>query len=498
MKNNILKIVFLLFSLNTNSQCLIRDTSFGTGAGVYNYNNYSYVYPIMLNDNKYLSQVSSGMIARFNENGSLDSNFGINGEFIMPNGALSMRDISVKNGYIYIVGERANNPTTDAFILRLTYDGVLDATFGVNGIVTFNTTENDEFQKVLVAPNNQIIAFGIKYTNPWKKLLIARFNSDGTVDTTFQNNGYEEMYVFPVNTETVQNVSEIQSNRYYIACSGQPNYGDSTRELVLLKLDLDGNLDSSLNGTGRLVVQSGANGPSYVKFLGNQLCYMTHGSIIYTNSYIHKFDISTSQSQVITVDYAATDYFFTNNFSKATVISHTSLPGYGGYKDLWIKTYNINNSPDTSLCNTGIYQFNLSDANNFLTDDIAGSIFLVNDKILVSGRYRQQGNQSATYMGAVTRFVDSPLSTDSFIESQISAFPNPVDNMLHITTRTIEYPISVEIVNLLGQSVLKFNFPTNDNNSEILIDVSILESSQYFLKLTDRSNKKYDAKFLKK
>jgi uncharacterized delta-60 repeat protein len=76
-------------------------------------------------------------------------------------------------------------------LARYNTDGTLDETFGENGKVTTDITSGFDFANTLVLqPDDRIVAGGIAQPTPSnQKYALARYNSDGTLDDTFSGNG---------------------------------------------------------------------------------------------------------------------------------------------------------------------------------------------------------------------------------------------------------------------------------------------------------------------
>src|SRR3954468_25047758 len=71
-------------------------------------------------------------------------------------------------------------------------DGTLDTTFGTGGTVTGRLTEgNSELAAIALAPNGKIIGLVYLPTGSSKGdgFAIARFNGDGSLDSTFGDGG---------------------------------------------------------------------------------------------------------------------------------------------------------------------------------------------------------------------------------------------------------------------------------------------------------------------
>ena len=128
-------------------------------------------------------------VARLNPNGSLDQTFGTNGTTIIDfGGDAATGDITItRAGKIIILGTEENN--CDMIIFQLNDNGSLDTDFGNNGftIVDLPGSSSESGNGGIILDSwGKIYAFG---TFNGLDFLIARLEKDGTLDTTFGNNG---------------------------------------------------------------------------------------------------------------------------------------------------------------------------------------------------------------------------------------------------------------------------------------------------------------------
>lgn len=184
-------------------------------------------------------------IARLNADGTLDSSFN-------PNANSDVQSMAIQpDGKILLVGQfstlqpnGAVSPTTRNYIARLNTNGTLDA--------TFNPRANNWVLSVAVQPDEKILVAGKLTTlqpngagSPITRNAIARLNSDGTVDTNFNPNvrytgqagEFREVYSMAVQADgKVTIVGPFIS----LQPSGAPS--PSTRNRVA-RLNADGTLD---------------------------------------------------------------------------------------------------------------------------------------------------------------------------------------------------------------------------------------------------------------
>ncbi|MBA3704946.1 MAG: T9SS type A sorting domain-containing protein, partial [Bacteroidetes bacterium] len=83
------------------------------------------------------------------------------------------------------------------------------------------------------------------------------------------------------------------------------------------------------------------------------------------------------------------------------------------------------------------------------------------------------------------------IKENTLSNNQVSVYPNPATNILHISSEQREFENSeIEISNIIGQLILYSAF-----NSEI--DVSKLTQGIYYLKVTTSNKQTYYSKFIK-
>ncbi len=201
------KIVTVGYSAEQNELTVIRynedgslDNSFGQGsvAGVatHKVGTYSYGNSLTLqSDNKIVAVgealvngIRTMLVVRFLENGVLDPSFGTQGIVTATIAAKnSATDIAIQDDNKIVVTGYTGDSNGKAVLLRYTPDGKLDSTFGNAGIIVAGFGSKSSFNAVAIQDNGKIIAAGSINQN---YAIIARYNVDGTLDTTFSDDGY--------------------------------------------------------------------------------------------------------------------------------------------------------------------------------------------------------------------------------------------------------------------------------------------------------------------
>jgi uncharacterized delta-60 repeat protein len=145
--------------------------------------------------------VSAFAAVRYNSNGSLDTSFDTDGKvttiFDSKNGnAMAMALQS--NGKIVLVGSSIINSSqgfTSCAMVRYNSDGSLDSDFDTDGKMTpvINTTAsflaNQQVNAVAIQSNEKIVVAGLSNDNTGPHIIMARFNSNGSFDTSFNTTG---------------------------------------------------------------------------------------------------------------------------------------------------------------------------------------------------------------------------------------------------------------------------------------------------------------------
>jgi uncharacterized delta-60 repeat protein len=149
-------------------------------------------------------------LVRYLPNGTLDSSFGSSGIATLPPPASFFLGESFtlgmtvqSNGDILATLYAFNNTSTmsEAVLVRLNTSGQPDSTFGTGGQVPLNfpvpTSWSASATRVLAQPDGKILVTG-NITPPFRNhsaplTLLARYLSNGVVDTSFGTNGVEEV-----------------------------------------------------------------------------------------------------------------------------------------------------------------------------------------------------------------------------------------------------------------------------------------------------------------
>jgi uncharacterized delta-60 repeat protein len=133
-------------------------------------------------------------LVRLLPGGALDSSFDGDGlataDFGMIESARSV--IVLGDGRLVVAGYRGpvNGNPGDFAVVRFLADGALDTTFGRGGLVIADSGDPDQAEQVIQLPNGKLQVAGFAdATGPNSDFLLARFLPDGVLDTSFGTDG---------------------------------------------------------------------------------------------------------------------------------------------------------------------------------------------------------------------------------------------------------------------------------------------------------------------
>jgi len=208
------------------------------------------------------------VLVRYNTNGSLDTGFGGGQGFVSaPIGPGTDTDsVSLAlqvDGSIVVAGVTSDGN----FVLRR-YDtnGALDPLFGTNGTggtTTTNVGSSAMGPAIALQSDGRIIAAGASgsIANPPINAVLVRYNTTGTVDTSFGAAPMGIVFTDIASSDNFSNAIVVQTdNKIVVAGHAFVDFTADTSDIALIRYDANGMLDSSFGagGTGVVVTDLGA------------------------------------------------------------------------------------------------------------------------------------------------------------------------------------------------------------------------------------------------
>lgn len=271
MKNKLYTTFFLRFaflvSLLMPKQILLAqpgtlDSSFGVNGTIVN-ENFGRVFCTEIQaDGKIViggqSLQEKIKLSRYQVDGTIDSAFGVNGIVLtdlVPEYQLfypAARDIVIQpDGKIIMVSQGYKKSgiygVYDVVLIRYNIDGSIDESFGTNGVAINDFgSDNDDPECIVLQSDGKILIGGQSISS-----FVARYNSNGSLDNSFNQTGWAKYNSGYVESIVIQPDSKL--------VLGGTNTDKLTGRFMLIRLQPNGLKDSSF-GTNGLVITDFAPG----------------------------------------------------------------------------------------------------------------------------------------------------------------------------------------------------------------------------------------------
>jgi uncharacterized delta-60 repeat protein len=201
-------------------------------------------------------------ITRYNTDGSLDTGFGVGGKSLNNFSDLRAFGIAVQevdhiaiqsDGKILAVGDALGFPNLYDFVIaRYNLDGSLDTSFGSGGKVLTDFAGGGDFAtQVVIQPDGKIVVGGrVVFSSPANfDFGLVRYNLDGSLDNTFGTNG-KVATDFANNNDRLWALALRKDGRIV---AGGETYNPSTGyDFVVAEYNVDGSLNTKFGSGGRV------------------------------------------------------------------------------------------------------------------------------------------------------------------------------------------------------------------------------------------------------
>lgn len=200
-------------------------------------------------------------VYRFTSAGALDKTFNSTGKKAIDFGATKNDFIfgvvlQPADGKIVVAGETCdtNFENCNFALARLNTDGSLDTSFNTTGKQTTDFGANDYANAIAIQKDGKLVLAGAKATSTTEYFALARYNTNGKLDTTFAGTGKKTLLISGTGTVNRSNSVLIQAADQKILVSG---FADG--DFAIARLTSTGGFDTSFNGTGKVTVDFGGD-----------------------------------------------------------------------------------------------------------------------------------------------------------------------------------------------------------------------------------------------
>jgi uncharacterized delta-60 repeat protein len=321
----------------------------------------------------------------------LDPTFGSDGRVSTPVGAGKAEAVLIQSdGRIITAGRRAANGGIDFAVTRHDADGRLDTSFGSGGTVTTDLgAVTDEALDAALLPDDGFVLVG-RTDGPGfnRNFGIARYHADGTLDTGFGGDGIVTTD-FAGQADQANSVAVQSDGKIVVA--GFAATGallNANGDFALARYNSDGTLDTSFGTDGMVTTDLGSKTELGRAVLiqpgdGKIVVAGTVDNNVVLARYTRDGEVDTSfgQSGITISDFGSDD--FANAVAltaggQILVAGHTL--GSGGHLDFSLARYTAGGGLDHSFATDGIVKTDFGSGDDFaegLTVDSDGRIVVV-------------------------------------------------------------------------------------------------------------------------
>ena len=510
---------------------------------------YDYAYSVVIqNDGKIILGGTSYdaftnqffALVRYNSDGSLDSTFDNDGKVttlynIYGDGA---NNLTIQtDGKIVVVGMSRNSLNSDLAVLRYNSNGSLDPTFDFDGIATTSFSDgNDGALSVAIQNDGKILVAGASSIgNNNFNFAMARYNTNGSLDLTFNNDG---IVTTPIGNSANGYSVALQSDGKIILGGFSSSVNNS--DFTLARYNTNGSLDSNFGNNGIVITPIGNfalglsvalenngkiilagysfNGSDYEFALArynictpitfsqtNTICAgesITVGNNIYNSSGIYTDVLTASQSQCDSIVTTNLTILEASTFSQSPslcsgesiTVGSNIYTTTGIYTDTLIAANMCDSIVITNLTVNSQINTNINVNANVITASQSGATYqwinCNNENTPIAEETNQSfaATTSGTYAVIVAQNTCSDTSScfnlaptgivENSFETGVTIYPNPSTDIINILGSSIS---TVSVLNSFGQTIIK-------SKGAGAIDISKIAKGLYFIELTNDKN----------
>ncbi|RLD75806.1 MAG: hypothetical protein DRJ15_16435 [Bacteroidetes bacterium] len=443
---------------------------------------------------------------RYLPDGTLDNTFGDGGIKILLFGGSDDRleDLVIQaDGKIIAVGYTSNSTNKQMTVTRLNTDGSLDNSFNANGmtLINFGDSVNAYGRSVALQDDGKIIVGGhITFTDQDPEIngAICRLTSSGVLDNTFGVDGIITHDILSLWNDMTQ--IAIQDEKIILGGISTRS-DDFARFITLCRYNPDGSLDTGFGTSGIMSLEIAAGTPGYYE----SMCLTEDGKIIFANSIStgwleHDLAVWRFQSNgfpdnsfgyygMVTIAMGA------NSDANAVALQADGkivAAGFytnpsSGKDDFLLVRYHENGYLDLSFGTegTGVVVTNAS-SEIWLSDQIFSLLIQDDGKLLVSGyAYAESYNVDfavARYYSGLNIGVETPEQDTR----ELTIFPNPITEETKLVINLAEESIvKVEVFNAFGTKVTELTQHSySEGEHQFRWDGGDVKAGVYIIKMT--------------
>jgi uncharacterized delta-60 repeat protein len=431
-------------------------------------------------------------VVRFTYSGEPDNTFGTNGKVTVNLGNIydTGKAVAIQDdGKILVAGSfLSNGGGFKMCLVRLNADGSYDDSFGANGIDSFSVgTGSAQANAITIQDDEKIIVAGSSTNGSNLDFTVVRLNSDGSMDAAFGSNGVAIIGVG--NADDYANAVTLQSDNKIVAAGKSGNNPD----IAVIRLNEDGTLDNSFSNDGKVTTNVNGNDNAFA------VAIQTDGKIVVCGE---AFDGVTYDVSVVRyTETGALDNSFSNDGKVTTALGSTYEGGYAiavqqdakilvcgktsttnTADNVALLRYNSDGTLDTGFGNSGKVSTDISGHG-----DASFGLVLQNDGAIVVAGYSNNGANNDFLVMRYLSGLNVGVGNEYQPLSEPRLFPNPVSAEAEVTYQLpFSGKVTVVLNDLSGKEVYRWlnnqHRPQGSNTDHFVLPTG-LPAGEYLLRI---------------
>lgn len=298
-------------------------------------------------------------VVRYNPDLTLDTSFQGTGKVVTPIGTSNDRAEAVAiqpDGKIVVVGYALMGGNNDLALARYNSNGSLDLSFDGDGKMTLSLgASNDELFDVAIQTDGKIVVVG-RTRNSNYDFLVARFDSNGALDPGFASGGIQTFSLGSF--DEAVNAVTLQSDGKIVMAGTEFDPADN--DVVVARFNTNGSFDPSFAGVGYLTNSPLQNDHA------NDVAIQSDGKIVVAGDSVVGADRDvavmrlnangTGDTSFNLTGFVRTDLGSANDLGEALQIQSDGkilVAGTGAGSDMYVLRYDSAGTPDPSFDGDG-------------------------------------------------------------------------------------------------------------------------------------------------
>lgn len=439
-------------------------------------------------------------IVRYTSTGMLDNTFAGDGRLYSTLGDAGYDspayDVAIQNnGSIVITGYVGTTEGTKIYVLRVTSTGNFDNTFDGNGLVNTLIGQGASAGKLVIQPDQKIVVAGTAIFSPLNAMAVVRYNTDGSLDSTFDADGIVTTQITTGNFNG--RAIALQPDGKIVAAGGTQVGTDY--DFGIVRFNTDGSLDNSFGTGGKITIPlaSGTELPSDLKIQNDGKILVTgytEGDYFKTVRLIGCSNSSSMQTAAECLSYFWFEDQQTYTNSGTYSVTYPNATGCDSVVSLDLTIYQL---PNTNVTQNGVTLTAVQSGADYRWLDCNHN----NDLIPGATSQSYTATENGSYRVEITKngctdfsncYTINSIGIEEVQANRVIISPNPTSD--RVTVSSDFFAEKIVLTDMSGRELLNIG---TSNSQTISLDLSIFANGIYFIQLTDEKEQTTTAKLVK-